>query len=86
MPAPRVKLAGATGLEPATSCVTGRRANQLNYAPAYNAGLILSGSDSLSRPFIYIWPCRDSWRFTRRTQRNQSDRSAIVGNRRAYWA
>jgi hypothetical protein len=26
-----VKLAGATGLEPATSCVTGRRSNQLNY-------------------------------------------------------
>src|SRR6266436_2216347 len=28
-------LAGATGLEPAASCVTGRRSNQLNYAPAY---------------------------------------------------
>jgi hypothetical protein len=29
--------AGATGLEPATSGVTGRRSNQLNYAPAREA-------------------------------------------------
>ena len=28
-------MAGATGLEPAASCVTGRRYNQLNYAPAF---------------------------------------------------
>ena len=28
------KLAGWTGLEPATSDVTGRRSNQLNYHPA----------------------------------------------------
>ena len=27
-------MAGATGPEPAASCLTGRRSNQLNYAPA----------------------------------------------------
>ena len=26
-------LAGTTGLEPAASCVTGMRSNQLNYVP-----------------------------------------------------
>ncbi len=33
-------MAGLTGLEPATSCVTGRRSNQLNYNPA---GVALRG-------------------------------------------
>ena len=31
------KLAGTTGLEPATSDVTGRRSNQLNYDSALNS-------------------------------------------------
>ena len=30
---PKNAMAGLTGLEPATSCVTGRRSNQLNYNP-----------------------------------------------------
>jgi hypothetical protein len=34
--------AGATGLEPATSGVTGRRSNQLNYAPREAASLASS--------------------------------------------
>ncbi len=28
-------MAGTTGLEPATSAVTGQRSNQLNYVPAF---------------------------------------------------
>ena len=31
-------MAGTTGLEPATSDVTGRRSNQLNYVPAMSGG------------------------------------------------
>ena len=38
-PPGRRREAGATGLEPATSDVTGRRSNQLNYAPAIHAAL-----------------------------------------------
>jgi hypothetical protein len=42
-------MAGATGLEPAASGVTGRRSNQLNYAPAqgrvYQTGLAFSNGN-----------------------------------------
>ena len=31
-------VAGVTGLEPATSCVTGRRSNQLSYTPKMVGG------------------------------------------------
>ena len=38
-----VFMAGTNGLEPSTSCVTGRRSNQLNYAPeAYSLHIILN--------------------------------------------
>jgi hypothetical protein len=38
---PHEIMAGATGLEPAASCVTGRRSNQLNYAPALKTHSLL---------------------------------------------
>ncbi len=34
MPGNWLGMAGPTGLEPATSAVTGQRSNQLNYGPA----------------------------------------------------
>jgi hypothetical protein len=59
--AERRELAGATGLEPATSCVTGRRSNQLNYAPAV---LALPSIPSYSVKLRFVPPnirnCRDS--------------------------
>ena len=41
-----VKVAGVTGLEPATSGVTGRHSNQLSYTPAgpYRSARCLAGS------------------------------------------
>src|SRR5947208_15505473 len=49
------ELAGATGLEPAASCVTGSRSNQLNYAPALHLYLFPAvpsdGSSFPSLPF-----------------------------------
>ena len=35
-------MAGVTGLEPATSGVTGQRSNQLSYTPAVGVALVLS--------------------------------------------
>jgi hypothetical protein len=48
------ELAGATGLDPAASCVTGRRSNQLNYAPAFDEGqsLLFVPSGSLTLPKV----------------------------------
>lgn len=34
------RVAGVTGLEPATSGVTGRRSNQLSYTPLQSKGML----------------------------------------------
>jgi hypothetical protein len=43
-------MAGVTGLEPATSGVTGRRSNQLSYTPT---GAILRRTSLLSCPTVF---------------------------------
>jgi hypothetical protein len=50
-------MAVRTGLEPATSCVTGRHSNQLNYRTKLNfhftENLVLRGQDLNLRPSGY---------------------------------
>ena len=43
--------AGWTGLEPATSAVTGQHSNQLNYQPNYFSKYLFS---LRTRPYIYV--------------------------------
>ncbi len=52
------KLAGWTGLEPATFCVTGRRSNQLSYHPenCERAANVGSGESESSA----VFPCRSN--------------------------
>ena len=46
-------MAGTTGLEPATSAVTGQRSNQLNYVPGLNRNrLIKDGKQNFSFTMI----------------------------------
>ena len=42
-------MAGVTGLEPATSGVTGRHSNQLSYTPLY-----LVGGDGIEPPTLSV--------------------------------
>jgi hypothetical protein len=40
-------MAGTTGLEPATSAVTGQRSNQLSYVPGFFPAFFQTGSGSV---------------------------------------
>jgi hypothetical protein len=57
LPVP-MRMEGETGLDPAASCVTGRRSNQLNNAPAWDTLLLclLIPPDSLSCPPVPAVP------------------------------
>lgn len=48
-------MAGATGLEPATSAVTGQRSNQLSYAPVLNGTGNVCEISSGSQPVCEIF-------------------------------
>ncbi len=47
----KTKMAGVTGLEPATSGVTGRHSNQLSYTPASGEALMYQPLPSHARYF-----------------------------------
>jgi hypothetical protein len=46
---PKRKMAGVTGLEPAASCVTGRRSNQLSYTPINGKAQIIDVCGAIAR-------------------------------------
>ena len=53
----RVKLAERTGLEPATSGVTGQHSNQLNYRSTFHSsatGLTLVGAEGIEPPTLSV--------------------------------
>jgi hypothetical protein len=43
------RVAGAAGLEPVTSAVTGQRSNQLSYTPAMGVVKLKDASESVKR-------------------------------------
>ena len=48
-------MAGTTGLEPATSAVTGQRSNQLSYVPRVNLENLLHAPDGQSSSLVSTW-------------------------------
>ena len=66
------KMAGAAGLEPVTSAVTGQRSNQLSYAPAIGWNKVLEGMPTrqaeLKAFFGYLHSLRggNRWRWAQK--------------------
>src|SRR3954452_19519500 len=83
-----VSITGATGLEPATSGVTGRRSNQLNYAPGRAwPGAAMSmpqhaprGSQPDSRPRTIAWGWRATAGTTRMAHSLPIEQHGIIGD------
>ena len=48
-------MAGTTGLEPATSAVTGQRSNQLSYVPTFFSSTYAKSKNSLSIAAVYLF-------------------------------
>jgi hypothetical protein len=84
-------LAGATGLEPAASCVTGSRSIQLNYASAIVCGIEgLCKTESSQKPVpmhpqlgaaLIVW--RQQYRF--KTGNDWVFASRLHNGRKPYW-
>ncbi len=48
-------MAGTTGLEPATSAVTGQRSNQLSYVPTFFSSTYAKSKNLLSFAAVYFF-------------------------------
>ena len=48
-------VAGTTGLEPATSAVTGQRSNQLSYVPTFFSSTYAKSKNPLSIVAVYLF-------------------------------
>jgi hypothetical protein len=48
-------MAGTTGLEPATSAVTGQRSNQLSYVPTFFSSTYAKSKNLLSIAAVYLF-------------------------------
>src|SRR5262245_25466805 len=71
-------MAGTTGLEPATSDVTGRRSNQLNYVPAARGEFHNNMRRALIATFIHV---RTRCRFPQSYNRIMARLALVYGMR-----